>query len=141
MWKSIASGEYPVTRLPLFGDYGINHPSQGNAVASGPRPTVAQIRYTAEDSWICIKGTYINDIVKVGHLVRSGCGYGQYAEMARTLVKNPAFKGKEFSQGDRDILAIAEKRKNPGVPMIWRGIGANHHITFAVKQIWQIGDA
>ena len=141
LWRALLSGERPFARAPLFGDYGINHPSQGNSSSSVPLPTVAQIRYTSDDSWVCFKGELIGDMVRYHQLVKSGCGNRQFVALAKRLVKHPAFRGKDFSQGDGDIAAIANDHHSPEDPRGWRRIGTNHHITFVVKQLERLDDS
>jgi len=135
VWKELTSSPPTLPRQPQFGDYGINHPGGSLFSMNGPLPTTAQARYTTEEEWICPKGSYINDIYRMGILTRSGEGTGQYVDLAKKLMRHPSFKGKPFSYGDREIEAIGKGRRDPGGPSTWRGIGANHHITLVVQQL------
>jgi hypothetical protein len=134
LWREM-NAEGGVMGRVLYGDYGINYPSQSVITAGGFAHSSAQARYTTEVEWLCPKGTLINDVIIMGELKRSGAGLIQFRHLAEQLVKHPKFKFKKFSYGDKQIIDIAAGHQNPGNPGIWRGIGANHHITLVVRQL------
>jgi hypothetical protein len=84
----------------------------------------AIIRYSTDDNWLLVKGRNVRD-----H------GYEQFNDLSRLLVANPAFKGPEFSWGDKYIAACAADKERPGNATTWRKVGTNHHITLVADQL------
>lgn len=116
-----------VERLPrrdiVYADYGITHPALKDI---DPRLMTmsASIRYTGRDEWVLIKGRNVRQ-----H------GFDQYFALCESLVKHPAYSGREFSWGDGYIATTAEGTTGPGNATTWRKVGTNHHITLAAIQL------
>jgi len=110
-------------RLPTFGDYCINHPEISAVDMRFVKP-YAQIRYTAENSWLIVKGTNVRDN-----------GFEQYRDLCRTITKSIYYLGKDFSFGDEYIADCAKGHANTGTLTTWRMVGTSHHIKKVVVDI------
>jgi hypothetical protein len=118
LWRSLAG----LPRTPIFADYTIAH---WDLAALDPRviKISASVRYTHDDDWVIFRGRNVN-----AH------GFGQFTTLSKQIVKHPAFKGAAFSYGD-DYIAACASGGPTGNHETWRRVGANHHITFVVRQI------
>lgn len=103
-------------RLPVFGDYGINHPE---VIRMDPRhlKPYATIRYTLDNDYLIVKGQNVRDY-----------GYGQYRELCRELSGSKFYCGDDFSEGDRYISNCALGLVSTGGLTTWRWVGTNHHL-------------
>ena len=110
-------------RLPAFGDYAVQHP-QPPLDGGGPGMR-ANIRYTVKGQMLVARGE--------GLVIQEG--KEQYRELCQWLRDHSDFLGKEFSWGDRAIVACADGLLDPGWQALWRGAGTSHHIRFVVGQI------
>lgn len=122
LWRALTK----VPRRPTFGDYAIAHPDllDGNPRSLRSR---AAIRYTHDESWVIYRG---------GRLAGPDAGgFEQFHGLARHLVEDHRYRGPDFSEGDRFILACAERRDGPGNLTTWRRVGNSHHLTLVVGQV------
>jgi hypothetical protein len=124
LWKSIA--ERVEARAPGFGDYAIAHPAITQGTAFAPAP---QIRYTADDAWIALRGRKIDPR-----------GSARFYDICAELRALPVYSGPEFSWGDEYIWKAAESadgvtQVGPGNATTWRSIGTSHHLAFVVNRL------
>lgn len=122
LWCGVAA-DSRIPRTPTFGDYAIAHPQPSEVDPRVMRPS-ASIRYTTEDVWLILKGRNLRS-----H------GYKQFHDVSKTLVKNPAYSGPQFSWGDRYINDCANRLVSTGNLTTWRRVGTSHHIAFVTQQI------
>lgn len=110
-------------RVPTFGDYAINHTDILPRDMRLLKPS-ATIRYTADDSWLIVKGTNVRDN-----------GFGQYRDLCRTVVDSQHYAGSDFSWGDEYIENCAAGSESTGNLTTWRGVGTNRHIEKVVFDV------
>ena len=103
-------------RIPLFGDYAINHPDLLQLDMRIVKPN-ASIRYTIKNNWLFVKGKNVRDYK-----------FPQYRGLCESLVKSQFFMGPEFSRGDDYIYKCANNTVSTGNLTTWRFVGTNHHI-------------
>ena len=111
------------TRIPTFGDYGINHKDVPQVDMRLVKPS-ATIRYTIDDGWFIVKGPNVRD-----H------GFEQYRDHCRTVTKSPYFRGSDFSIGDKYIQNCSLGKEKTGNLSTWRKIGTNQHLEKVVQDI------
>jgi hypothetical protein len=110
-------------RIPIFGDYAINHPDVISLDMRLIKP-YASLRYTIDDSYLIIRGLNVRD-----HK------YHQYREMCRELTRSKYYCGENFSQGDKYIEDCAQGVASTGKLTTWRWVGTNHHLEKVVRDI------
>ncbi|RZU42420.1 beta family protein [Edaphobacter modestus] len=119
LWKTLQKRPGALPRPDLiFGDYAMAHPVAKTNIDPRTMRMSANIRYTAVDDWLVIKGRNVRKY-----------GFDQYFELCRLLVSRPEYSGRNFSWGDSYIAACAEATLGPGNATTWRKVGVNHHIT------------
>jgi hypothetical protein len=108
-------------RVPVFGDYAINHPEarQGNQRFMKTR---ANIRYTINDNWLIVRGEQVRDL-------------SEYKELCSDLVTHNSFYGTDYSTGDKYIQECSEGIKSTGNHTTWRWVGTNHHLTLVAQDV------
>jgi len=111
------------TRLPAFGDYGINHPSVDLVDWRKVKPS-AKIKYTADDSWFIVKGSNVRDNK-----------FEQYRGLCQTVIDSPHYPGEDFSYGDKYIADCASGIGKTGNLTTWCMVGMNHHLEKVVADI------
>lgn len=121
LWRRLAT--LALSQTLDFGDYAIANPEARAMTASFVSPS-ASIRYTAEDTWVTLRGKSI---------IRDGSE--QFHELSAALVGHASFRGPRFSWGDRYIAACAKRQDGPGNSTVWRQVGTNHHLTFVARQL------
>lgn len=129
-WRRLINGENEARR-PAYGDYATLH-----AIYSTPPPRAnpsASIRYTASTNWVVMRGE--------GVRTPTGSGFAQWPANAQLLCERDEFCGADFSYGDAYISEIADQVEHTGNPETWLRAGVNHHLTFVVRQIANLGDA
>jgi Beta protein len=122
LWCSVA-GDSRIVRTPAFGDYAIAHPQPPEVDPRLMRAS-ASIRYTTKDVWLVLKGKNLRD-----H------GYRQFHDVSKSLLKNDAYSGPEFSWGDRYIKDCAHRLVSSGNLTTWRRVGTSHHLAYVMQQI------
>lgn len=122
LWIKLAAMH--LNRQLDFGDYAVTHPALqvGAAFAAPP-----QLRYTAEASWLVIKGRRSDRR-----------GHAQFYDLCRELINRypgvvaPA----TASWGDNYIReAAAEVASGPGNAMTWRAIATSQHIAHVARSV------
>ena len=122
IWNGLTRG-LRGSRVPKFADYGIAHPISPD-VNTRTMNMSANIRYTAEDHWIVLKGRSTRT-----H------GYGQFNDLCRRLGAATEFCGRHFSHGDRYFDDCARGADGPGQATKWRQAGSSHHVEFVSVQV------
>jgi hypothetical protein len=122
-WQSLVLGdEADLQRFPAFGDYGI-----AGVEFSEIDPRIMQmsanVRYTAEDAWVILKGRSVKK------------GFDQFHRLSAALVRRTDFCGEAFSAGDQYIARCARREVGPGNATTWRQVGTNHHLTFVERAL------
>ncbi len=127
LWRSLS--EAGLSRLPAFGDYGVQHPRPPEE-GGGPGMR-ANIRYTAKDATLVARGQ--------GAVIQEGAE--QYRLLCEQLVARSEFAGADYSWGDAVISDCADSVQEPGSQSLWRGVGTSHHIQVVTDQLrqWQAG--
>lgn len=111
-------------RVPLFGDYGVNHI---DSFEGDPRllRMSANIRYTDGQHWAVFKAGAVQVF-----------GYDQYVDLCKLLTALPVFKGAPFSPGDASYeLKATDPAATPGNATTWRRDATNHHIHVVLDQL------
>ncbi|HEY1936521.1 MAG TPA: beta family protein [Candidatus Angelobacter sp.] len=123
LWLDLLRRRRELSRRPTFGDYAISHPEPSEV---DPRimSASASIRYTADQSWLVLKGRSLRKN-----------GFGQFFEVCRELVGRAEYSGSNFSWGDKYICDCADGMDGPGNLTTWRKVGTSHHLVFAVRQL------
>jgi hypothetical protein len=121
LWKEILQGQ--PARIPSFGDYGISHPEPSEVDPRVMRPS-ASIRYTANGSWLVLKGRNLRD-----H------GYEQFYDVCDDLIGRDEYNGRDFSWGDGYIDDCANRIVGTGNLTTWRKVGTSHHLTFVLRDL------
>ena len=111
------------SRIPTFGDYGINHKEVPRLDMRTVKPS-GTIRYTIEDAWFIVKGPNVRD-----H------GFGQYRGHCKTVISSPYFMAQSSSWGDTYIQECADGKATTGNLSTWRKIGTNRHLEVVVQEI------
>lgn len=126
-WRAVLA-EKKLVRKPIYSDYGVVNPNNPDLNPQAIAPS-AKIRYTSTNDWIIIKGSS----------VRKGQKYGQFYSLSASAISLPEYRGKHYSWGDNFIFECATERKKTGNLERWVKVDTNHHITFVVDQIANIG--
>jgi len=114
------------TRVPIFGDYVINHPAALNLNMRYIYPKAA-IRYTIPDRWLISRGEPIRG--------RTGVGLGQFRNLCTLIVESKYYCGPSFSFGDGYILKCANQEVKPGNLPRFREVGTSHHLEMMVRDL------
>lgn len=124
LYKTLAAElEKQGSRIPTFGDYGINHKDVPRVDMRLVKPS-ATIRYTVDDAWFIVKGPNVRD-----H------GFEQYRNHCLTVTKSCHFKGPDFSMGDKYIQNCSLGNEKTGNLSTWRKVGTNHHLVKVVQDV------
>jgi len=111
------------TRIPTFGDYGINHPDIIRLDMRHVKPN-ASVRYTIDDAYLIVKGLNVRD-----HK------FQQYRDLCGEVVMSKHYCGEEFSEGDKYINDCAHGAASTGRLTTWRWVGTNHHLEKVARDI------
>jgi hypothetical protein len=119
-------------RVPSFGDYAVAYPRQTAGVAFAPAP---QIRYTATEGWLILKGRKNNRR-----------GHAQFMDICETITQHAEYTP-DLSWGDRTIAANAQfahvdplpETARPGNATTWRAIGTSHHLGLVIHRLTTVG--
>ena len=115
-------------RVPTFSDCAIQHPSGVEGFNPQTMQVSASVRYTAQDSWLLIKGEGRRSIP-----LRL-----QYPSLATSLVYGHLkshFSGASHCHGCAMIRASANGNSGLGSPEVWRRIGTIHHLTTVAENL------
>jgi hypothetical protein len=123
LWLELVRRRRELSRWPTYGDYAISHPESAEV---DPRimSASASIRYTADQSWLVLKGKSLRK-----------SGFEQFFGVCQDLVGRPEYSGPNFSWGDKYICDCADGMDGPGNLTTWRKVGTSHHLAFAVRQL------
>lgn len=111
------------TRIPTFGDYGINHPDILRLDWRKIKPS-ATVRYTIDDGWLIQKGRNVRDYK-----------FDQYRGLCQTVLESGYYSGATFSEGDKYIHGCAQGTEPTGRLTTWRWVGTNHHLEKVVQDV------
>ena len=111
------------TRIPTFGDYGVNH---SRVVSKDPRllKPYATVRYAIDDSWLIVRGRNVRQYK-----------FGQYRQLCRQVVESKHYSGPTFSKGDKYIYDCAQGTATTGNLTTWRWVGTNHHLEKVARDV------
>lgn len=129
LWRHIRSLSGSVGRVPIYSDYGIQHPVQATEnlppelIKSAPN-----LRYTIESQWL---------LMKARGQKRGGC----LSSLCEKLIGKEEFCGADFSWGDAYIVNCAKGKAKQGNAQIWRKIATSHHLAFVVNQLANLDGA
>lgn len=123
VWRGLHAKQGQLVRMPTFGDYAVAHPVSRQV---NPRlvSRSAQIRYTADESFLLVKGRSIRL-----------SGSEQQRALASSLVARPEFRGAAYSWGDRYIAECATGEAGVGNGSTWRAVGTSQHMAFVTEQV------
>lgn len=135
MWRSVRDRIGNRMRTPCFGDYAIAYPGQLAGVPFAPAP---QIRYTANEGWLILKGRKTNRRANA-----------QFFDICGEIVARPEFT-EGLSWGDEQIATKAAYADvdidavpptvTPGNAMVWRAIGTSHHLGLIIDRLTTQGE-
>lgn len=130
LWSQLR--ESRLSRVPVYGDYAIQHPQPPLDVEDGQLPLGMRgnIRYTYKAV----------TVIPRAKAPRHEEGRQQYRQLCNVLVQQPEFIGRDYSWGDQQIADCAGGRRNPGWEDHWRGAGTSHHLRFVVDQLAGVMD-
>lgn len=127
-WRDGVRADTSLERIPTFSDSGIQHPRGVEGFDPRVMPLPAQIRYSAHEQWLRIKGVDTKD----------ESGKKQFPELATNLVYGQLskhfFKGTHCA-GCKGVKSAADGDEGYGAPGVWRRLGTIHHITLTLEQI------
>lgn len=124
LYKSLlANLQKEGVRIPIFGDYTINHPEIISVDMRIIKPS-ANIRYTIDDKWLISRGQNIHDY-----------GFQQFKQLCQEIVNTKHYCGQQYSYGDAYILGCAQGTEKTGSLSTWREVGTNHHIEMVVRDL------
>jgi hypothetical protein len=126
LWKGILLKQGGAARLPIFGDYAIQHPVQKEIDQRVVGPS-ASVRYTTEEQWLVFRGRGVRT-------PKSG-GLAQYKKLSAEVIAHADYSGKNFSLGDHYIYDCARGAVPTGNMPLWRSVGTNHHIKYVSHQV------
>lgn len=106
-------------RIPIFGDYVINHPEVSNIDMRFMKPK-ANVRYTLSSSWLIARGANVRD-------------YGEHKQLCNLIITDREFYGTSFSSADKYIFDCAQGNASTGNPTTWRWVGTNHHLEVVAR--------
>lgn len=106
-----------------FGDYGVRNPNAKDGTIAPDAN--GKIRYTIPDQYFVVRG-YSRRIKEKG---------AQVHELCRALIASEHYMGKDFSWGDAEILARANRNTKPGNLTDWIAIDTSHHIAEVVSEV------
>ena len=111
-------------RRPNFGDHTIVHPAFTAMDMRKVKPA-GKVIYTKPDAWATRKGGSFRDDREQMH------------DHCRIIVDDPefAFRGANFSYGDKFISDCANEIAGPSNLSRWKDVGINHHITTVVDDL------
>lgn len=110
--------------MPAFGDFAVAHPR----LATGdPFRAAPQLRYTASDRWLVLKGR-VND----------PRGHDQFLDICREIGASSDFAGAPLGWADTTIAHPTPG--HPGNASTWRAIGTAHHIDYVVARLTSLGE-
>jgi hypothetical protein len=113
------------SRIPTFGDYGIQHPEGPENLDPRKITLSASIRYTLEKSWLIVKG----------RTQKASPFTEQFPALATRLRRDPRYMGVMHCRGCGDVDQASQGAPNLSALTVWRRIGTIHHITATVEQI------
>lgn len=117
-----------LSRVPIFGDYGLEHPDNMKPVKARPS---SQLRYSTPKHYVIVKGENT-----------AKAGYEAIYPVAERLLKRSDFFGPNFSAGDAKIDQLARRAAPHGDAPNWRWAGLDHHFTMVLNEQARIaGDA
>lgn len=120
-WQSVRAARPDVSLV--FGDYGVRGPNTADDVIAPD--TNGKIRYT----------THLNHFVARGHSLRTGnCGKQMY-DLAKTIAESDCFMGPDFSWGDSQIQARADRVAKPGNSTNWIAFDTSHHLAWVLSEV------
>ncbi|MEY4531850.1 MAG: hypothetical protein RLZZ156_2571 [Deinococcota bacterium] len=134
LWQAITQMKIENHRTPIFGDYGIDAPSLP-IVSEQQRRSAPNCRYCFEDMWHIYKGSNPKISKEKGTKPSAKTGVS-FIDIAKELIAQSYYSGKEFSAGDQYIWDTAHtKDARGGGPTNWRETGFSHHLEFVLNQL------
>jgi len=117
-FKELLSAMPTGMRRPIFGDHTIVHP-EFTAMDMRKVKAAGKIVYTTPETWATRKGGAFRD------------NPAQMDTHCAEVVKDPAFafRGANFSYGDKYIADCAVMAESPSNLSRWKDVAINHHIT------------
>lgn len=113
-----------IPRQPDYGDYAVAHPS---FVAGGNYPPPPQLRYTASEHWLILKGRRTDPR-----------GHAQFHRICEIIAAHPEFAGTPVGNADRRIAEGSPQ--GPGNGTTWRMIGTTHHLDYVTLRLTSLGE-
>jgi hypothetical protein len=128
-WRDgLHGGRARLERLPAYSDACIQHPKGVEGFDPRIMQVSAAIRYTANSSWLLVKG-------ESTRAIRPGV---QFPTLAGRLVHGDFradFRGTAHCAGCRGMQVAADGGSGFGSAAKWRELGTIHHLTTAVEQL------
>lgn len=116
LWKKVRYSK----KYVLFGDHGIDDPFF--PVFKPVMRLVPTIRYTKDDYWYLVRGSYDREAPR---------DFLQFRSLAKKLTTSTSlYMGPQFSWGDEMIEKVANGKAGTGNFETWVKYSLNHHLTY-----------
>ena len=110
------------TRIPAYGDYGIESPEFVALDMRVIKPA-AKLIYATSSGWEVQKGGSFRD------------DPSQMKDQCSSVVASAYFKGEKYAKADEYILDCANGAASTGNLSTWKWVGMNHHMTQVVEDL------
>lgn len=123
-FKALITNMPAEMRRPIYGDHTIVHP-EFTAMDMRKVKASGKIVYTTPDTWATRKGGAFRD------------NPAQMHTHCEQVISDPAFafRGANFSYGDKYIADCAVKAESPSNLSRWKNVAINHHITTVADEL------
>jgi len=123
LWSALAR-DLPHRVKLRFGDYGVVHPDFADG--GGFQNANAKIRYTVGSRILYFRGH---------RLFAPNGDFAQYHGLAKRVIGDPRYRGRNASFGDAQLFACAGRIVGPGNMGTWVMVDMNHHIAYTARQM------
>ncbi len=127
LWSELFNMRDSLKRVPIYSDYGIEHPGFREGLDFSKIPIYANIRYSTKNDYLFFHGNS-----------NRKNGYEDYPKHCRKIVALEEFQetGCSFGWSDEEICKYASgMAENNGNPTVWRAIGTHRHINITEFQL------
>lgn len=114
----------PISRMPSFGDYGVQHPAGVEGIDYRVIDPPAAVRYTVTDNWFIAKKLSVRK-----H------GGAQFRQLAKDLVASVHYCGDLHCNGCAAIKRCSVGKLPAASLGYWRRLGTTHHFTMVQQDL------
>jgi hypothetical protein len=124
--------------MPTFVDYGPSHP-EFQEFDPRTMKIAPKIKYTAEEEWLVAKGEAPKRKKELKEGEENTPNSVQLEELAKMLIATSAWKGENFSRGDKQVAKYAVG-EGPHDALTYVEAGFAHHLTLVVRQLASLAE-